>query len=263
MVSDTTTRQAREQGFYDEAYAKASSRAADKYYMVADGAHEAFRRRIECVVPGDEVLEYGCGPRSWAPLLASRGARVTAIDISPVAIENAEHDAVEKGLSGRVSFAVMDGENLEFDDRRFDLTCGAAILHHLDLDSAYGELARTLKASGRAVFLEPMGHNPLMRLYRRRTPGYRTPDEHPLLISDLEVAREYFGSVRTSFFHLLALGAVPLHKTRAFGPVRHGLAALDHLLLDRVPLLRKHAWMVVLEMAEPKVQGSEDEASGD
>lgn len=157
------------------------------------------------------------------------------IDISPVAIENAERHAIEQGVSDRVSFAVMDGESLGFEDRRFDLICGTAILHHLDLTRAYSELSRTLKQGGRAVFLEPMGHNPLIRLYRKRTPEYRTQDEHPLLVSDLRAAREHFGRVRADFFHLLALGAVPLRNTRAFASVQRGLDAVDGFLLERVP----------------------------
>jgi SAM-dependent methyltransferase len=252
MAPGATTRQAREQEFYDREYASAVSRAPNKYYSIADEAREAFRRRIENIALGDEVLEYGCGPRNWAPFLASRGARVTGIDISPVAIETAKRDAAEQGVSDRVSFAVMDAERLDFDDRRFDLICGVGILHHLDLAQAYRELSRALKASGRAVFLEPMGHNPLIRLYRWRTPEYRTEDEHPLLVSDLTAAREHFARVRANYFHLLALGAVPLRNTRVFGPVERGLHAVDDFLLERIPRLRKHAWMVVLEMADPK-----------
>jgi SAM-dependent methyltransferase len=157
----------------------------------------------------------------------------------------------------------MDAERLEFEDCRFDLTCGAGILHHLDLALAFKELSRTLKPSGRAVFLEPMGHNPLIRLYRWRTPEYRTQDEHPLLMSDLAIAHEHFGEVRANFFHLLALGAVPLRNRRGFTQIKSGLCAVDKFLLEHVPRLRKHAWIVVLEMADPHIHGPQDSSSGD
>ena len=88
-------------------------------------------------------------------------------------------------------------EALEAIDRddSFDLVCGSGILHHLDLPAAMRELARVLRPSGRAVFMEPLGHNPAINAFRNRTPELRTPDEHPLLGKDLKLCRRYFGSV--------------------------------------------------------------------
>jgi hypothetical protein len=65
----------------------------------------------------------------------------------------------------------------------------------------------TLKTGGEGLFLEPLGHTPLINLYRRFTPRFRTPDEHPLVISDFELARRYFGSVDAEFFHLTSFFA--------------------------------------------------------
>ena len=209
------------------------------------------------------MLEYGCGADSWAPHLAHRGADVTGIDISPVAVEEAERRAASNGGMDRLSFQVMNAEQLEFEDESFDLIFGGAILHHLDLEQAYSEISRTLRPGGRAVFLEPMGHNPLIRLYRRRTPEYRTVDEHPLLTKDIEAGRRHFGRIDENYFHMLVLGAVPLRNTRLFSPVRRTLDAVDRFLIRHVPPLRKHAWMVVLEMSDPRFRGRRFEPSRD
>ncbi len=42
---------------------------------------------------------------------------------------------------------------------------GKQILHHLDMTQAVPEIARVLRPGGRAVFLEPLIHNPLLEGY--------------------------------------------------------------------------------------------------
>src|SRR3546814_1101008 len=78
----------------------------------------------------------------------------------------------------------MNAEAMTFPDDSFDLVFGSGIIHHLDIDRAFGEIARVLRPGGRAVFIEPLGLNPAIELYRRFTPSARTPDEHPLLRRD-------------------------------------------------------------------------------
>src|SRR3546814_15436315 len=88
--------------------------------------------------------------------------------------------ATETGL--HATFSVDNAEQTSFPDASFDRIGGSGILHHLDLDSAYAEIARLLKPGGRAVFLEPLGHNPLYHAYRDRPPPMRTENENPLHI---------------------------------------------------------------------------------
>ena len=103
---------------------------------------------------------------SHAHFMATNGAaRVVGIDISDVAIEKARGASRAAGIEN-AEYRRMNAEFLEFDDNSFDLICGTAILHHLDLTRAYSELARVLKPGGLAVFMEPLGHNPLINVYR-------------------------------------------------------------------------------------------------
>jgi len=200
---------------------------------------------------GESVLEYGCGPGSQAFSLAHQGAQVTGIDISDVAIAQATERARAEGVAERCRFEVMNAEETSFDDDRFDLICGTAILHHLDLDSAYAEIARLIKPTGRALFVEPMGHNPAINAYRRRTPEMRTEDEHPLLAPDLELTHGYFRKAEFAYFNLLTLLSVPLRNTRAFDPILAALQAVDRAIF-RIPAARKHAWMVLISLSEPR-----------
>jgi len=129
----------------------------------------------------------------------------------------------------------MNAESLDLLDSTFDVVCGTAISYHLDLSRALPGIARVLRPGGTAVFWEPLGHNPIIRLYRALTPTMRTPDEHPLRVADLRFAQRYFGEVRTTSFHLLSLAAVPLRRWRIFGRVFDALEGLDAAVFRTFP----------------------------
>lgn len=251
-----SSRLERERDFHNSTFADHSREAAAKFYEVE---REPMERSAELLlergVTGRRALEYGCGPGSNAFLLAQRGAAVTGIDISEVAIDQARERAEAEGVSERCEFEVMNAERTSFPAESFDLICGTAILHHLDLGTAYPEVARLLKPDGRAVFVEPLGHNPAINAYRRRTPQLRTEDEHPLMVGDLELAARWFEMTDISYFNLSTLLAVPLRDTRAFGAALAALQALDRAIF-RLPPARKHAWMVVIRLERPRSAGT-------
>ncbi len=240
----------KERRFHNQRLRGPAERAADKYYSITRASMDRYLTALSRDARGKRVLEYGCGPGSYAFHLARRGARVTGIDISEVAIRRAKEKAARE-VPGDVTFRVMNAEALEFADDSFDVICGKAILHHLDLGRCYSELARTLKPDGRACFIEPMGHNPLINMYRRLTPGLRTEDEHPLVMPDLALARRYFGLVETEFFHLSSILAVPFRGGRVFSYVLGGLETVDRLLFAVVPFAKRLGWTCVMSLGEP------------
>ena len=182
----------REAQFHDHAFATHSRARASKFYWAAARAKRHYQSLIEADCGGKRVLEYGCGKGSHAFALARRGAEVSGIDISSEGIRQATVRGTAERLSDKLSFKVMNAEALAFPDNHFDIVCGGGILHHLDLQRACTELVRVLKPSGRAVFFEPLGHNPLINLYRRMTPDMRSADEHPLVEDDLAAMARYF-----------------------------------------------------------------------
>jgi SAM-dependent methyltransferase len=145
----------------------------------------------------------------------------------------------------------MDAEALGFEDNSFDLICGTGILHHVDLGKAFSELVRTLGADGTAIFVEPLGHNPIINLYRKLTPRLRTEGEHPLLMSDLSLAGTQFGEVEVQYFHLISLAAVPFRKFPGFAHLRQALDAADRVLFRFAPWARRYAWQVVIILSQP------------
>lgn len=249
---DTELRLARERDFHDQAFSEQTRATVRRFYSVNGALRRWYERTLAEHAAGAQALEYGCGPGSAAFSLAEQGAHVTGIDISPVAIDLATQTAREARLDESLAFAVMDAEHLAFEDDRFDLVCGSGILHHLDLERAYAELARVLRPDGVAVFIEPLGHNPAINWYRSRTPNLRTVDEHPLLIGDLAQARDFFGVVETRFFTLTSLAAVPLRHRTAFPRIVDALDTLDRTLFTAMPPSRRWAWMVGMVMRAPR-----------
>jgi SAM-dependent methyltransferase len=252
-VSETPAhpeRKRREADFHNEEFSHSSREKALHFYSVAQPAMDFFQSEIMRRASGKTVLEYGCGPGTHSFRLAMNARWVIGIDISQVAIEQARERARTRG-AGNVEFHVMDAERLTFPDATFDLVCGRAIVHHLDVHRCFSTVARVLKPGGAALFQEPLGHNPLIELYRRRTPAMRTVDEHPLLMSDLAAARSYFDQVRFRPFVLSSLMAAFFSETVLFRPAFWLLSRLDSALF-LIPFLRRFAWTSIWTLEGPK-----------
>ena len=203
---------------------------------------------------GAKVLEYGCGTGGFSFFLASLGAQVVGIDISDVGISQAREEAKKRGLANKTEFYVMDAESTTFPDNTFDVICVSGVLHHLDRAKAFKEMARLLKPSGAAIAAEPLAHNLLIQLYRRRTPHLRTEFEAKNILhtkKDLDLARHYFNNVDVRFFHLATLFAVPFRKTLVFNPILAFMEKVDSVLL-KIPVIQRQAWQMVLIFSKPK-----------
>lgn len=239
------TRIEREAQFHDHRFADDSEReATGKFYRAAPDGQMAYKARVR-VLGKARVLEYGCGTGSEAFDLALSGAEVTAIDISTTAISIATKRA--KGLGLEIEMHEMNAERLDFAPDSFDLVCGSGILHHLETDVAAQQIERVVAPGGRAVFLEPMGYNPAINWYRDRTPGMRTPDEHPLLRGDLACYESVCRSINVEYFGLAALGASPVLDRPGGEALAASFRLLDRVLLQ-VPGVRLLAWMAVIDL---------------
>lgn len=248
----STDRLAREASFHDRAFAEGTRARVARFYAVARSSQAFYAAELLRRCPGAAVLEYGCGQGSSAYSLARAGSHeLLGIDISPVAIEQARVRAEREGVAGSMRFEVMDAEHLDVADDQFDLCCGSGILHHLDLDRAFGELARTMKPGGSALFYEPLGHNPAINLYRRATPDLRTEDEHPLHMDDLDHAGRWFARVERRYFHLTALAAAGVHGRAPFEPLLRGFEHVDRTLFRLAPGVTRWAWVIVLSLSAP------------
>ncbi len=248
LENEDQERKRREREFHNRAFSEETRQQASRFYAVIGASNALYRDLARRHAHGKRVLEYGCGPGAVTPLLAREAALLVSIDISDVAVRAARREAVRQ--PSRAAYCVMDAENLGFAPGSFDTVCGRAILHHLDVERALSEVARVLRRGGTAVFHEPLGHNPAIRLYRWLTPSMRTADEHPLLRGDFNLARRRFGRLDIRFFGLFSLLAVPFRRLPFFAGLVRLLDAVDRVAF-RLPGLRWWAWTCVFVLSDP------------
>jgi SAM-dependent methyltransferase len=237
---------ARERDFHNERFGATEERPEDSYYFAVEAAATAYWRLVRQAAVGKDVLEYGCSNGGRSIDLARSAKHVTGIDISDVAIAQASRDAEHRSLSN-VSFKVDNAEKMGLADASFDLVFGSGILHHLVLETALKEVRRVLRVGGKAIFFEPLGHNPMINLYRNRTPQSRTVDEHPLVKSDFDLIARHFSKCGTRFFGLSTLAAIPFRGKPAGRVVRSVGEKIDNVLLS-LPGLKWQAWITVMEL---------------
>lgn len=245
---------AKERDFHDQRFRDHDEDVREdlgKYYSVYTLNTARYNELLGQYLPGADVLEYGCAKGEKSLRWARAGARVKGIDISDEAVRIANAEARQASLPAE--FFAMNAEQMDFADRSFDVVFGEGILHHLHLDQSYAEIARVLRPGGRAVFVEPLGHNPALNLYRKLTPAMRTEDEHPLLFDDLTLIERHFERVEIEYFHITTLAAVPFRNTRAFRPLLAMLHSIDRLAMRLVPPIRRWAWVAVIDMSGPLV----------
>lgn len=225
-----------------------------KFYSITRTSFAYRDALLYSYMPDKQTLDYCCGNGEIALEMASRGAKsVVGIDISPVAVNNANNIANEKGFGDRCKFKVMDAEKTEFSENSFDVIHEYGALHHLELNAAFKELARILKPGGKVVCTEALRHNPVIHWYRGKTPQLRTDweVEHILGVPEIMQGKKFFKEINVRFFHLAALAAVPFRKTSLFRPLLAFFEAVDSILL-RIPFLRRMAWIAVIEYKYPR-----------
>lgn len=101
---------------------------------------------------GRDVLEVGCGTGVHARLLAAAGARLSAIDLTPTAVELTQRRLELAGLEADVREA--DAESLPFPDRSFDFVWSWGVVHHsASTDRVLAEIGRVLRPGGRLALM--------------------------------------------------------------------------------------------------------------
>lgn len=193
------------------------------------------------------VLDYGCGPADFGVWMATEGARVTLLDLSPAAVELGLRRAQASGAEDRVRGVAADASRLPmFQDGEFDLVFACAALHHtLKYPGAVEELARVMRPGARLVLCETWGGNPLLngaRQVRAWLQGEQEEQGEDILISkaELRLLDGTFDRFEIEHFNLLAMAKRLMRgKLDRPGPRRllRLLEATDRGLLRVLPFL--------------------------
>ncbi len=126
--------------------------------------------RFGGLVPGERVLEVGCGMGRHIFCLAEQGIRLEGLELSPILTER-----LHAFNGGRFDIPVHCCDVINFPaelEGAYDAVIGFFALHHLhDLTECYLAMKRLVRPGGRIVFLEPNPCNPLYYLQILFTPG--------------------------------------------------------------------------------------------
>ena len=109
--------------------------------------------------PGKVLLDVACGAGGPALRIAAKtGCSVVGIDVHEQAVSTACSLAIQRGLSKRVEFRVVDAaQQLPFSEASFDaITCIDAVNHFSDRPRVIAEWARLLMPGGRLLFTDPI-----------------------------------------------------------------------------------------------------------
>lgn len=116
----------------------------------ADGAPVLSNLIDYKTLPGKKVLDIATGSGFIAVSLAKAGADVTAIDLTPFAVEHAKKNFAIRGLTGTVMQA--DAQKLPFADQSFDeVIAWGCLMHMPNTEGAIAEIKRVLKPGGHTI----------------------------------------------------------------------------------------------------------------
>jgi ubiquinone/menaquinone biosynthesis C-methylase UbiE len=225
-----------------------------KYYSITKRSQDFLDKWIKRNCNEKVVLDYGCVTGGVSLHVAKYAKFVYGIDIAEERIKTASENLNSSPYKNKVNFLVMDAERMTFPNEMFDIVICAGVLHHLNRDYAYPEIARVLKPNGKMIAIEPLGYNPLIQYYRRKTPHLRTEWEihHILKMKDVEDAMKYFEQLEClKFFHLFTLMAVPFRKSIFFNPFLNFLNMLDEVVLN-IPLIQLLSWQMIFVLSKPR-----------
>lgn len=126
-------------------------------YLLGDSFHPGGLRLTEelagllALTPESVVLDVASGKGTSAFFLAEKfGCRVVGVDLSEENVQQANAEALAKGLSEKVEFRSGDAESIPFASGAFDaILCECAFCTFPSKAVAAGEFYRVLKTGGR------------------------------------------------------------------------------------------------------------------
>ena len=166
-----------------------------------------------------EVLEIGGRDGFQAELISKKGYKITSIDINPL---SPQFHLVQKG----------DVTKLNFNEGSFDIIFSSNMIQEIEnIEDAFAEMNRVLKKDGAIIFMEPLGTNPLINIYRKLTPNDRSPDEHPLKSEDIKLINSIFKNVEIKYYGFLTLVFFPFYKSPKNSRLFKIISSIDEMIL--------------------------------
>ena len=234
----------REREFHNKLQSNSKGRFENIFYKAIYNSNEDFFNFLKLNSPNSEILDYGCGiGHSLVKVVNFNPKKITGIDISEISIKKAKK--LIEDFNYKVELLVDNCEKTKFKDNTFDIVYGTGILHHLNITLCLDEINRILKPGGKFLFIEPLGTNPLINLYRKLTPRSRSEDEHPLINQDFKLIKDQFSTIKIKYYGFLTLIFFPLYFSPENSIFFKFLKNIDQLLF-KLDIFKKFAWSVLI-----------------
>ncbi len=215
---------------------------------------------------GLRILDAGSGLGESSVYFASRGALVTATDISQGMIDFCKRLGEAYGVADRIQTLQGEAESIPLPDDHYDVVYAANLVHHLtDIDSFLAATHRCLKPGGLLCTWDPLRYNPIINVYRRIATAVRTPGEQPVDFALLRKVKRYFPRMAHREFWFFSLGIfikfylidrLDPNMVRYWKHVHEYGSGVNRVImqmlhgLDRVPLsiplLNRLAWSIAV-----------------
>ncbi len=166
---------------------------ADETFYRWNSPHHIGGRRFAAIFDYERycrqpVLEVGCGMGCMAMNWAQKGARITAVDLNPVSVEQTRTRFEIFGLHGDIREA--DAEALPFANDQFAFAYSWGVLHHTpDIRQAIAELRRVIEPGGRVGIMLYNRKSLLYRFLVRFQEGWVNMERN--FLSEIQLASRY------------------------------------------------------------------------
>ena len=239
-----TEKNIREKEFHNIAAVKKKPRFEGIFYKAVFNARKHFFDYLNINARGKEILDFGCGIGGMSRKVYELGPkRIVGIDISDEAIKLAISKAEELNL--KIEYKIENCEKLNLPLESFDIVYGFGILHHLNLLESINEITKVLKKKGSIIFVEPLGTNPIINLYRVLTPKSRSQDEHPFMFKDLDLIKNHFKFTKINYYGFLTIIFFLFYKNPEKSIIYNFLSQVDNFIF-KIKYLRFLAWSVMI-----------------
>jgi ubiquinone/menaquinone biosynthesis C-methylase UbiE len=143
------------------------SKVAQKYDQVVDlqiggKTRSLIREKLANEGTLGTLVEFGCGTGFYTGVLAEKGDRIVATDISPGMLAVAKKQIKAEN----VKFQLEDCQKTSFPDGAFDTAFMSLVIHFTEPEKTLVEMARILKPGGILIItnLDPLALNALNRI---------------------------------------------------------------------------------------------------
>ena len=129
--------------------------------LMSAGLHRLWKRYTidqAAAKPGHTILDLAGGTGDLAREFSKKVGKdghVVLADINAAMLEQGRRNLIDAGISGNVTIAQVDAQNLPFNESSFDIVTMAFGLRNVtDKDAALASIFGTLKPGGKAMILE-------------------------------------------------------------------------------------------------------------